>query len=262
MALITVQRSSSNSSALNSEDRLDLSKSYHIVKSITESFFVVKGAALILHKNECRTSRYLPETVHDIRQHLHAIFGIVRPQDRLTLAIRVETNTCYDHEHVRYIALLSTIDRFDIEEYCLIGVDIIDNVVTVGLVMPIFSDLLMKLDGNGGLKLYSNDKQYTVRPVTVQALWSVFQALNKASKQSRMFNFFPGGISHTWIEIYRAESVQSNYSLLNDWNLSDDVIAYRSESPVHSLNESILIVSKQETNLIIKIRYLLDTKER
>lgn len=273
MALITVQRSSSNSSSIlnNSDDRVTgaaASISAKNVTSITESFFVVKGAALILHKNECRVSRYLPETIHDIKQHLHAMFGIIRSQDKLSLAIRVDCSSSFvpstpcatimgesspiapatsdgrsnengEKGHVRYVALLSTIDRFDTEEYGLIGVDIVCGTVTVGLVMPIFSDLIMKLDGNGGLKLFSNDLQYTVRPVTVQALWSIFQALNKVSKQSRTFNFYPGGISHTWMEIYRSDSVRSSDVLLNEWKLSDEVIAYRSESPVHSVANSI-----------------------
>lgn len=281
MALITVQRSSSASSTPNSDECGGAVSPFGVnVNSLTESFFVVKGAALILHKNECRMSPFLPETISDIRQHLHAMFGVIRSQDKLTLAIRVDASTYPAYtmqsdpklhnnpdfdDHVCYVALLSTIDRFDTEEYGLVGVDIVQGRnVSIGFTMPIYSDLIIKLDGNGGLKVYSNDKHYTIRPVTVQALWSIFQALNKVSKQARACNFHAGGISHTWMEIYKADGIRSHDTLVNRWDLSDDVIAYRSDSPVHSVAHSISSYSSSDEAdflqfLQSKLKYLMTT---
>ena len=49
----------------------------------------------------------------------------------------------------RYMALVSTMDRQDLEESVILGIDICDEQAKIGLVLPIWGDLDIRLDGDG-----------------------------------------------------------------------------------------------------------------
>ncbi len=51
--------------------------------------------------------------------------------------------------HQRYMALVSTMGRQDTEESVILGIDYLDDVSTVGLVLPIYNGTVIKLDGDG-----------------------------------------------------------------------------------------------------------------
>ena len=51
--------------------------------------------------------------------------------------------------HNRYLVVVSTIDRQDTEESVILGVDIMDDQATIGLVLTIWGDMTIRLDGDG-----------------------------------------------------------------------------------------------------------------
>ena len=65
-------------------------------------------------------------------------------------AVKVESGY---PSHNRYLVVVSTIDRQDTEESVILGVDIVDDQTTIGLVLTVWGDMTIRLDGDG----YVND---------------------------------------------------------------------------------------------------------
>ncbi|PIK60285.1 hypothetical protein BSL78_02781 [Apostichopus japonicus] len=86
--------------------------------------------------------------VGELQQHLQSIFFLLRSQDTITLAVRLEN--IYD-QYVRYMVLVSTLGVDDTEETIILGVDLQNSNCTVGLVLPIWGDTGISMDGDGGL---------------------------------------------------------------------------------------------------------------
>uniref|UniRef100_UPI00358DFB53 protein phosphatase Slingshot homolog 2-like n=1 Tax=Myxine glutinosa TaxID=7769 RepID=UPI00358DFB53 len=92
MALVTIQRSptpssTSSQSVSEGDSGEDDRRSQH--RSLSESFFTVKGAALFLPRGNGTSS---PRTGHrrskhaaDLQQHLHAMLNILRAEDNIKL---------------------------------------------------------------------------------------------------------------------------------------------------------------------------------
>ncbi len=49
----------------------------------------------------------------------------------------------------RYMVVVSTIGRQDTEESIILGVDILEEKATIGLVLPIWGGMNIRLDGDG-----------------------------------------------------------------------------------------------------------------
>ena len=61
-------------------------------------------------------------------------------------AIKLESSTsCV----IRYMAVVSSVGVQDTEESVIVGVDIQKQEATIGLVLPIWADMTIKLDGDG-----------------------------------------------------------------------------------------------------------------
>jgi len=50
---------------------------------------------------------------------------------------------------VRYMTIVSTLGCHDAEESMILGVDIAEDSATIGLVLPVWADLDVHLDGDG-----------------------------------------------------------------------------------------------------------------
>jgi len=50
---------------------------------------------------------------------------------------------------VRYMTVVSTVGCHDAEESLILGVDIVEDSATIGLVLPVWADLDVHLDGDG-----------------------------------------------------------------------------------------------------------------
>uniref|UniRef100_A0A915L2R2 protein-serine/threonine phosphatase n=1 Tax=Romanomermis culicivorax TaxID=13658 RepID=A0A915L2R2_ROMCU len=185
---------------------------YKWTDSTSECYFAVKGAAVILPQNECTMiPRQTSSAGGEMQSHLQSMLHLLRAQDTLKMlkitkyltetAVRLES---LFNRHVRYIAIVSTMGRQDNPESILLGVDYVSaDETTIGLVLPIWANSLITLDGDGGISFESTGSHFVFKPVSVQAMWSAFQCLHKEHGVAcSPYPYFPGGLTHTWMQHY------------------------------------------------------------
>ncbi|XP_014469061.1 PREDICTED: protein phosphatase Slingshot homolog 2 isoform X2 [Dinoponera quadriceps] len=232
MALVTVQRSPSVSSSPQSSDSgagapADDEDTTRSCKSLSECYFAGKGAALVLPPNErARPSRRVSAAGCDIQQHLQSMFYLLRPEETLKMAVKLES---VHPGRTRYLVVVSCTGRQDAEESCLLGIDCHAR-ATVGLVLRVLADTAITLDGDGGFKVSVCGRQHIFKPVSVQAMWSALQTLHKVSGKAREQNYFLGGLSHDWVSYYE-QRIESDRSCLNEWHAMDNLESKRPPSP-------------------------------
>ncbi|KAJ6657328.1 hypothetical protein lerEdw1_002695 [Lerista edwardsae] len=202
--------------------------------SISESFLTVKGAALFLPRGNGsstpRISHRRNKHAGDLQQHLQAMFMLLRPEDNIRLAVRLESTY---QNRTRYMVVVSTNGRQDTEESIVLGMDFSSNdssICTMGLVLPLWSDALIHLDGDGGFSVSTDNRVHIFKPVSVQAMWSALQSLHKACEVARLNNYYPGSLFLTWVSYYESH-INSDQSSVNEWNAMQDVQSHRPDSP-------------------------------
>lgn len=232
MALVTVQRSPSVSNSPQSSDSgagapADDDEAARSCKSLSECYFAGKGAALVLPPNErARPSRRVSAAGCDIQQHLQSMFYLLRPEETLKMAVKLES---VHPGRTRYLVVVSCTGRQDAEESCLLGIDCHAR-ATVGLVLRVLADTAITLDGDGGFSVSVCGSQHIFKPVSVQAMWSALQTLHKVSSKAREQNYFLGGLSHDWVSYYE-QRIESDRSCLNEWHAMDNLESRRPPSP-------------------------------
>lgn len=158
------------------------------------------------------------------------MFTVLRPEDNIKLAVRLES---IHTQITRYMVVVSTNGRQDTEESVVLGMDFspVDSSCSVGLVLPLWSDTLIHLDGDGGFSVSTDNRVHVFKPVSVQAMWSALQSLHKACEVARCHNYFPGSLFLTWVSYYQSR-VCSDQARINEWNAMQDVESHRADSPV------------------------------
>ncbi|XP_066512069.1 protein phosphatase Slingshot homolog 1-like [Hoplias malabaricus] len=241
MALVTLQRSPTPSAASTAStstaaaaDTTDFGSDdeRRLNQSLSESFFMVKGAALFLQQGSAQGQRTHPHHKHagDLPQHLQVMINILRSEDRIKLAVRLESAWS---DRVRYMVVVYTSGRQDTEENILLGMDFSNKdskSCSIGMVLPLWSDTKIHLDGDGGFSVNTAGRTHIFKPVSVQAMWSALQVLHKACEVARRFNYFPGGMALTWIGYYES-CISSDQSCINEWNAMQDLETMRPDSP-------------------------------
>lgn len=260
MALVTVQRSPSPSQSGTDLDEGDApactdgsrvsgkqkrSRASSLVKRcinsmrfisrirVSESYFTVKGAALILPNSEA-CKRKASKAAHggDIQNHLQAMCHLLRPQDTLQVAVKLEN--VYMHKRARYFAVVSCSGRQDTEESAVLGFDCPDDdtkAVTVGLVLPVWANTCTSMNGDGGFTIRTandrtaNERMHSFNPVTVQAMWSGLHVLHKVCDNANACCYVPSGLTHTWISYYESKMALADPLAIGEWNMTDDLIA-------------------------------------
>ncbi|XP_010791573.1 protein phosphatase Slingshot homolog 2 [Notothenia coriiceps] len=223
---------------------------------ISENFLTVKGAALFLPRGNSPTPNSAPHISQrrnkhtgDLQKHLQTMFTVLRPEDNIRLAVRLESAF---PQVTRYMVVVSTNGKQDTEESIVLGMDFLssDSCCTVGLVLPLWSDTLIHLDGDGGFSVSSVNRVHVFKPVSVQAMWSALQSLHKASDVARCHNHYPGSLFLTWVSYYQSR-VSSNQTCINEWNAMQDVESHRANSPVLFTD---LPTERERTERLIKTR--------
>ncbi|XP_008424266.1 protein phosphatase Slingshot homolog 2 isoform X1 [Poecilia reticulata] len=223
---------------------------------ISESFLTVKGAALFLPRGKSPTSNSAPRISQrrnkhtgDLQKHLQTMFTVLRPEDTIRLAVCLES--AYP-QVTRYMVVVSTNGRQDTEESIVLGIDFVssDSCCTVGLVLPLWSDTLIHLDGDGGFSVSTVNRVHVFKPVSVQAMWSALQSLHKACEVARCHNYYPGSLFLTWVSYYQSR-VSSSQFCVNEWNAMQDVESHRANSPILFTD---LPTERERTERLIKMR--------
>ncbi|XP_076843238.1 protein phosphatase Slingshot homolog 1 isoform X1 [Brachyhypopomus gauderio] len=240
MALVTLQRSPTPSAASTAStttttagEDFGSDDERRLNQSLSESFFMVKGAALFLQQGSSAQGQK-PHTHHknagDLPQHLQVMINILRSEDRIKLAVRLESIWS---DRVRYMVVVYTSGRQDTEENVLLGMDFSNKdskCCSIGMVLPLWCDTKIHLDGDGGFSVSTADRTHIFKPVSVQAMWSALQVLHKACEVSRRCNYFPGGVALVWASYYNS-CISSDQSCINEWNAMRDLETMRPDSP-------------------------------
>ncbi|XP_053444960.1 protein phosphatase Slingshot homolog 1 isoform X2 [Nycticebus coucang] len=238
MALVTLQRSptpsAASSSASNSELEAGSDEDRKLNLSLSESFFMVKGAALFLQQGNSpqgqRSLQHPHKHAGDLPQHLQVMINLLRCEDRIKLAVRLESAWT---DRVRYMVVVYSSGRQDTEENILLGVDFSSKEsksCTIGMVLRLWSDTKIHLDGDGGFSVSTAGRMHIFKPVSVQAMWSALQVLHKACEVARRHNYFPGGVALIWAAYYES-CIGSEQSCINEWNAMQDLESTRPDSP-------------------------------
>uniref|UniRef100_A0A669DXJ0 protein-serine/threonine phosphatase n=1 Tax=Oreochromis niloticus TaxID=8128 RepID=A0A669DXJ0_ORENI len=221
--------------------------------NLSESFFMVKGAALFLQQGSSQQGQKAhPHHKHagDLPQHLQVMINILRSEDRIKLAVRLESAWS---DRVRYMVVVYTSGRQDTEENILLGIDFTNKdckSCSIGMVLPLWSDTKIHLDGDGGFTVNTAGRTHVFKPVSVQAMWSALQILHKACEVSRRYNYFPGGMALTWMGYYES-CIASDQSCINEWNAMKDLETTRPDSPTMFVDKPS---ERERTECLIKAK--------
>uniref|UniRef100_A0A3B4YWT2 protein-serine/threonine phosphatase n=1 Tax=Seriola lalandi dorsalis TaxID=1841481 RepID=A0A3B4YWT2_SERLL len=260
MALVTLQRSPTPSAASTAStatttagEDFGSEDERRINQSLSESFFMVKGAALFLQQGSSHQGQKVhPHHKHagDLPQHLQVMINILRSEDRIKLAVRLESAWS---DRVRYMVVVYTSGRQDTEENILLGIDFTSKdckSCSIGMVLPLWSDTKIHLDGDGGFTVNTAGRTHVFKPVSVQAMWSALQVLHKACEVSRRYNYFPGGMALTWMGYYES-CIASDQSCINEWNAMKDLETTRPDSPTMFVDKPS---ERERTECLIKAK--------
>ncbi|KAL3243774.1 hypothetical protein MRX96_019724 [Rhipicephalus microplus] len=125
-------------------------------RSISECYFAVKGTALVLpHDESMHVYRCSNNNVvaGDIRAHLQSMLYMLRREDTLKMAVKLES--AHPAGRTRYLVVVSRTGSLGAEEACLLGIDC-NSRTTIGLVIPVWADARITLDGDGGFSVTSS----------------------------------------------------------------------------------------------------------
>lgn len=159
----------------------------------------------------------------------------LRPEDTIQLAVQLESS---HPSRVRYLIVVSTLSNK--QESILLGMDFPhsdSDQCTIGLVLPIWSDMQVYLDGDGGFSVTSAEQTRIFKPVSMQTMWSVLQALHGCCERAVKAALIPGS-GLDWAEHY-LKHIESDRFCLNEWEAMDDLMSVRKDSSGQNSAERI-----------------------
>uniref|UniRef100_A0A8D2QFW5 protein-serine/threonine phosphatase n=1 Tax=Zonotrichia albicollis TaxID=44394 RepID=A0A8D2QFW5_ZONAL len=195
--------------------------------SLSESFFMVKGAALFLQQGNSsqgqRSLQHPHKHAGDLPQHLQVMINLLRCEDRIKLAVRLESVWS---DRVRYMVVVYSNGRQDTEENILLGVYL--GLFSCGSVWTV----LVKRAGFWhpvplGTELWSWNSLHRIRPSKAHLPQGLFGDRGSSGCLSwshsidyilnvtrEIDNFFPGLFAYHNIRVYDEETTD----LLAHWN--------------------------------------------
>ncbi|XP_054294046.2 protein phosphatase Slingshot homolog 3 [Pongo pygmaeus] len=259
MALVTVSRSPPGSGASTPVGPWDRAVQRRSRLQRRQSFAVLRGAVLGLQDggNKDDAAEASPEPEEELpseeellgdqtdfgqgsqspqkqeeqRQHLHLMVQLLRQQDDIRLAAQLEAAR---PPRLRYLLVVSTREGEGLsqDETVLLGVDFPDSSspsCTLGLVLPLWSDTQVYLDGDGGFSVTSGGQSRIFKPISIQTMWATLQVLHQACEAALGSGLVPGGSALTWASHYQ-ERLNSDQSCLNEWMAMADLESLRPPS--------------------------------
>ncbi|KFV17061.1 Protein phosphatase Slingshot 1, partial [Tauraco erythrolophus] len=220
--------------------------------SLSESFFMVKGAALFLQQGNSsqgqRSLQHPHKHAGDLPQHLQVMINLLRCEDRIKLAVRLESVWT---DRVRYMVVVYSSGRQDTEENILLGVDFSSKEsksCTIGMVLRLWSDTKIHLDGDGSCSVSSCRSH--LHKLVLPTCRSALQILHKACEVARRYNYFPGGMALVWATYYES-CISSDQSCINEWNAMQDLESTRPDSPALFVDKP---TERERTERLIKAK--------
>eukprot|EP00731_Ephydatia_muelleri_P023353 Em0015g936a len=230
MALLTVERNSpSPYESLDNDD---------VLSSSSYEGFVAKEHLAVSLSPRTWTSLSRNGVSLPIHTHLKQIMKLVRPCDSLKMAVELENSS--SRKVRKYLIVVMSVenqDSEDSEETLILGTEQEDTVVRLCLVLPVWGDTQIKLDGDGGFSVHTGDQHRIFKPMSVQSMWTTLQTLYKSTEVARACNHYVGGLSHSCLGHYKGLMVE-DWNILNEWNIMEDVVSTRSGSPMFTAGSS------------------------
>ncbi|NXH63108.1 SSH3 phosphatase, partial [Rhabdornis inornatus] len=183
-------------------------------------------------------------------QHLHLMMQLLRPQDAIRLAVRLESAR---PRRVRYLLVVRPEEAGAEAETALLGVDFAHEGATrctLGMVLPLWSDTQVFLDGDGGFSVASGGETRIFKPISVQTMWAVLQELHLACEDAARGGHIPGGPALAWARGYTA-ALGSEQSCLNEWLAMADLESVRPASPT-PLRPAVPELSEQAVRALLR----------
>ncbi|XP_074087054.1 protein phosphatase Slingshot homolog 3 [Macrotis lagotis] len=257
MALVTVSRSPSGSGHSTPVGPADEGLNRRSQLQRRQSFAVLRGAVLGLQDrgepssedqdesdddepedeeplSDLPDGQGTPESSNSGKQeqkrHLHLMVGLLRAQDNIQLAVQLETTR---PQWLRYLLVVSTSEPLSQDETVLLGVDFSLSSTpncTLGLVLPLWSDTQVYLDGDGGFTVISGGQTRIFKPISIQTMWATLQVLHQACEMALGNGLVPGGSALAWTGYYQ-DRITSDQSCLNEWMAMADLESLRSQLP-------------------------------
>ncbi|XP_062406017.1 protein phosphatase Slingshot homolog 3 isoform X2 [Sardina pilchardus] len=228
-----------------------------------ESFALVKGAVLLLEEEQGEDESTSPPpqgspssgSRDSNMQHrqLQAMVSLLRPEDTFKLAVQLES---VSPVRVRYLIVVSTLSNKN--ETLLLGMDLPDmqsDQCTIGLVLPVWSDTQVFLDGDGGFSVTTAEVTRIFKPVSLQTMWSVLQALHGCCERAVKGAVIPGcGLE--WAQHYHSR-VESDQPCLNEWAAMTGLESVRKDS----MGQSSLERESIERTIKALLREIMRTED-
>ncbi|XP_032301120.1 protein phosphatase Slingshot homolog 3 isoform X8 [Coturnix japonica] len=196
------------------------------------SFALVRGAALLLPAKEPPASGPAPAATPGRQErHLQLMMRLLRAQDAIQLAVRLEAAR---PQWVRYLLVVRPEEVGAEGQTALLGVDFTHEGAdhcTLGMVLPLWSDTQVFLDGDGGFSVTSGGQTRIFKPISIQTMWAVLQELHRACELAAQGGHIPGGPALSWAQEYAAV-LDSEQSCLNEWLAMADLESVRPGSPL------------------------------
>ena len=134
----------------------------------------------------------------ELLAHLSTMNELIRESDTIVLVVRL---TSFIGEQQRYLLIVdrqsnpSSGDGSQSLESLLLGIDFYkssgETRCSVGIVLPIYANCATSLDGDGILKFISAQlSAHVFKPMSIQAMWSAYQYLQKRFDNARSRNCF------------------------------------------------------------------------
>ncbi|XP_046695041.1 protein phosphatase Slingshot homolog 1 isoform X6 [Silurus meridionalis] len=240
MALLTLQRSpplAAHKDLVSDDQKAD--------SSLCESFYMVKGAALFLQQGgsaSCPKTQLHQENSDDLPQHLQAMLNTLRFEDRVKLAVRLESS---GSDHVRYMVAIGSLQEN--EGNILVGMDFTtkDSEGSIGMVLPLWSDTKIHLEGDGCFSVRTAGKTHIFKPVSIQVMWPTKRERTESLIRTKLLSI---------MTLQDLENVTSK-EILNE--LEQHVSWNQQEYKEFIDNEMLLILSQiYKSTLIFDYLYL------
>ncbi|XP_028626871.1 protein phosphatase Slingshot homolog 3 [Grammomys surdaster] len=191
------------------------------------------------------------------KRHLHLMVELLRPQDDIRLAAQLEAAR---PPRLRYLLVVSTGEGLSEAETILLGVDFPDSSshsCTLGLVLPLWSDTQVYLDGDGGFSVTSGGQSRIFKPVSIQTMWATLQVLHQACEVALGSSLVPGGSALAWATHYQ-EKVNSDQGCLNEWMAMSDLESFR---PPNAEPGQASEQEQMEQAILAELWQVLDTSD-
>ncbi|OPJ74091.1 phosphatase Slingshot-like protein 3 isoform A [Patagioenas fasciata monilis] len=202
---------------------------FHSFLGIAQQHGTHNGAPVLQAASPTNPTAITPEEYFDPHFDLETR-NIGRPIEMSSKAVRLESAR---PRRVRYLLVVRPEEEGAEGQTALLGVDFAHEGATrctLGMVLPLWSDTQVFLDGDGGFSVTSGGQTRIFKPISVQTMWAVLQELHRACEDASRGGHIPGGPALAWARGYAA-ALSSEQSCINEWLAMADLESVRPSSP-------------------------------